>query len=305
MPGLNHVVTAAEPITLDEFIARLDEQGCDLSSAAGMDRASGLLARLWANRDFLVDLALDELKRDCAGQRGANRYGAQVLLLHRASGRHFVRANFWPAADDPLVRASGRQHYFYDVPHDHNFEFLTIGYLGPGYRSQWYDYDYETVTGYPGEAVTLRHCENGALTPGRMLHYRAHRDVHLQLPPPALSVSLNIVPERPDVMWRDQYLFDIDRSCVAAVPTMAPGEAFLRLAVHHAGGDGVDLAEQFARHHPSERMRWTAWQALAGAAADEDGSRAVIERAASDHSALVSHNAAALLARMERVLAQQ
>ena len=42
-----------------------------------------------------------------------------------------------------MFKASGISPFFYHVPHDHNFSFLTVGYLGPGYWSEYYEYDYE------------------------------------------------------------------------------------------------------------------------------------------------------------------
>ena len=53
-------------------------------------------------------------------------------MLHRASEKYFIRANFWPSERDSVFKASGNSPFFYHVPHDHNFSFLTVGYLGPG-----------------------------------------------------------------------------------------------------------------------------------------------------------------------------
>jgi hypothetical protein len=195
-----------------------------------------------------------------------------------------------------VARASGRDHYSYDVPHDHNFDFLTVGYLGPGYRSDWYDYDHDSVAGWVGEPVDLRLTEQGQLSPGRLLHYRAHRDIHLQFPPDSLSVSINIVPENPGLLWRDQYIFDLDQSAVAATQTSVPSEALLKLAVHFGDGNGHDLAQEFADHHPSHRVRWSAWRAIAGA--NVETQMGCYEQAARAASPLVAGQAQAMLARI-------
>ena len=55
-----------------------------------------------------------------------------------------------------MFKASGTSPFFYHVPHDHNFSFLTVGYLGPGYWSEYYEYDYGEVVGMPGEKVDLQ-----------------------------------------------------------------------------------------------------------------------------------------------------
>ncbi len=291
MPGLNRMADAAlTPLALEDYLAAAADLPSDLADEDQLDRHAHLLARLHANRSFLVDASIAALKEQCREQSEVNGYGGQVMLLHRAPGRFFVRANFWPSADDPMAQASGLDHYAYALPHDHNFDFLTVGYLGPGYRSDWYDYDYEAVSGFPGEAVELRPTESGQLSLGRMLHYRAHRDIHRQLPPESLSVSVNFVPEHPGMLWQDQYVFDLDASLVASIQTMVPAENLLKMAVHFGDGEGLDLAAEFARSHPSERMRWSAWRAMIGATSGQ-ARTGLLEAALSQPSALVSGHA--------------
>ena len=111
----------APAISFEEFVATLEEDGFDLSHESGVLAARALLARLYANREFLVERAIAELKDACVGQSRTNRYGAQVLMLPHLPGNFFVRANFWPAIDDPVLQVSGAHQYFYGVPHDHNF----------------------------------------------------------------------------------------------------------------------------------------------------------------------------------------
>jgi hypothetical protein len=298
VPGLNRIASG-DAIDFAEFVARLEENGATLDTEDALETQADLLGRLWANRDFLVDAALAALKERCGTQQATNGYGAQVMLLHRCEGRFFVRANFWPSLnEDPVARASGRSHYSYDVPHDHNFDFLTVGYLGPGYCSDWYDYDHDSVAGYSGESVDLRLTERGQLSPGRLLHYRAHRDIHFQLPPESLSVSINIVPENPGLLWRDQYVFDLGRSVISAIQTAVPSEALLKLAVHFGAGEGKDLAREFADHHPSHRMRWSALRALAGAEMCSERKYSLYEQATGSPSALVAGEAKQMIARL-------
>src|SRR3546814_8782480 len=92
-----------------------------------------------------------------------------------------------------MVRDSGTDPFFYGKAHDHNFSFLTVGYMGPGYWSEYYEYDYANVAGYVGEKVNLRYIEKSKLDEGKVMLYRIHRDVHLQLPADEMSVSLNIM----------------------------------------------------------------------------------------------------------------
>jgi len=248
------------------------------------------LKRLANNRRFLADMMIAELKQRCDGQVKGNQYSAQVVMLH-ATPRYFMRANLWPAAADAVVRQSGTDPFFYHVPHDHNFSFLTVGYLGPGYWSDYYEYEYDRVMGYPGEEVDLRFVETSRLEEGKVMLYRAHRDVHLQLPADSLSVSINIVETGHGTTFRDQYRFDVEKNAVAGILTRTSLEPLLMLAAHHGGGDGIDLLDDFAARHPSDRVRWAALRARAGAAASLDERIAILEGGAADPNRLVAEMA--------------
>ena len=199
--------------------------------------------------------------------RGENSYGPQVLMLKLPdAGEFFMRANIWPSPDEFVMRASGSASFVYGLPHDHNFDFLTLGYFGPGYWSDHYEYDYEQVTGWRGEPVDLRFIERSQLEQGKIMHYRSHRDVHAQLPADALSVSLNVVHASGASGWLDQYGFDVEAGTVGGILSHGASEAFIRIAVGLGSEEAKDLAERFGRSHPSDRMQLAAWSALASVA---------------------------------------
>ena len=256
-----------DAIELDQLVEMLDATPFDVRDESSFAAVGPLLARLGRNGRFLTDLAIAELKTRFNRQEAFSTYGAQVLMLRPANGRYVLRANFWPARDDAVVRASGTAPFFYDLPHDHNFPFLTYGYLGPGYWSDYYEFG-GAADALPGDAARLRFVERSRLEPGKLMLYRAHRDVHVQLPPDAFSVSLNILGYDRAQPWRSQYRFDIASDTVAAALTTTPSEALATLAAQFGGGNGLDLVHSLLRQHPSARMRRTALDALA---AKEDG----------------------------------
>lgn len=277
MPRLIDPPAGAE-LDVEEVAARLDEHGVDLADEASIACCAHLLAGLQRNRGFLADRVIAALKASYAGQLAASRYSAQVFMLHRSPRGYFLRANLWPAATDAVYTASGPLAFAYGLPHDHNFHFLTAGYWGPGYQSDYYDYDAEAVDGRIGEPLNLRFVERSELGEGKMMLYRAHRDIHSQLPPESLSVSLNIMDEDDHVPWRDQYIVDLKHGTIARRPTLTPSEMLLRCAVHLTD-NGKDVAEQFAKAHPVPRVRANAIAALA-AVADDRG--AILERGLAD-----------------------
>lgn len=271
-------------ISLDELIEALDSTPFDPHDEDSFAALGPLLARLGRNRDFLADLAIEELKLRCIRQSTASGYGPQVFLLRPPNGRYVIRANFWPAATDAIVAASGTAPFFYGLPHNHNFPFLTYGYLGPGYWSDYFEYDGRAANGLPGADAGLRFVERSRLDPGKLMLYRMQRDVHVQLPPDGFSVSLNILGQHPSHPWIDQYRFDIASGTIAAGLTTAPSEALVTLAAHLGGGNGLDLVDHLIRRHPHPRMRRTALSALRSARGGTDQAGGRPEPASGDNA---------------------
>lgn len=249
--------------SVEECVEALGDEGFDPVRSESLANAVLALRRLGNNRDFLGDMLVGQLKdrhRDI-GESAA--YGAQSIVLSRPRGGCFLRANIWPSEQDACFRSSGAKTFVYGMPHDHNFSFLTVGYLGPGYASDYYEYDYERVAGYRGEKPGLRFVERSALSEGKLMLYRAHRDIHSQLPAERLSVSLNIMRVHPSEGWLDQYGFDLESGAITGVLNPTATETFLRCAVGLGGAEALDLAEQFGKHHPSDRLRLASYEARA------------------------------------------
>lgn len=253
--------------SLGDCAAALDAAGFDPADPASLDHAATWLRRLGNNKAFLGDVLVASLANRHRAEPPQD-YGPQVIMLTAPGASSFLRAAIWPGQDEQMLGASGGESFAYGLPHDHNFSFLTHGYFGPGYWTEFYEYDYDGVTGWSGETAHLRPMGRHRLEPDRIMLYRAHVDVHLQLPADALSVSVNVMHAVPAIRWLDQYTFDVERGTIAQNVDSGPSETFLRLAVAMGGGEALDLAETFARTHPSDRLRVTAWDALAAREAD-------------------------------------
>lgn len=265
---------------LDEACTGIAGPGFDPAEPEQLANAALWLRRLGNNRDFLGDVLIAELAERHREDVLGSAYGPQVVMLAPPNGNFFIRANIWPSRDEHMLRASGGTSFVYGLPHDHNFSFLTLGYFGPGYWSDYYEYDYAAVTGVRGEAVpSLRFIERSRLEEGKLMLYRAHLDVHAQFPADSLSVSLNVMHTTGAQGWLDQYRFDLDQRKIGAIVSPGPSEAFMRIAVGLGSEEALDLAHRFARQHPSDRMRLACWDALA-AAADEAPARDALWREA-------------------------
>ncbi|WOE76222.1 transposase [Alterisphingorhabdus coralli] len=285
--------TADVSLSLAEALEAFDALAPSVESEEQRDLAADILARLALDRDCISDAAIAELKQYHSAKiatesYGQRQYGPQVIMLGEPRPGWFLRANIWPAKPDYAVKASGEAAFFYGLPHDHNFDFLTIGYHGPGYVSDYYEQDYGSLAGFRGEPAGLRFVERSRLSEGRMLHYRKHRDVHCQYPPEALSISLNLMLTAWDQPWTDQYSYDLERNRIGHILSFGASDILLRLAVDSGLGDGLELAETVMQKHPSHRLRSVALDALYHHFADNPRQQnALLDKALSSDSALL------------------
>jgi hypothetical protein len=266
MPPVIDTPAEAAPCTLAECSEALDALGLDADDPASIAAAAHWLRRLANNREFLGELLTQRLAG--GGEDGLDSsYGPQAIMLSRPRanrpGAAFLRAAIWPSPADHVFQTSGAASFVYGAPHDHNFDFLTVGYCGQGYTSEYYEYDYEAVAGYPGEAAGLRYTGRATLSPGKLMLYRRHVDVHSQLPPESLSVSLNVMRVDPAQGWFDQYGFDLARGTVARWLNANAAEGFLRVAVASGARAALDYAAWVGARHPSERLRLASFEARA------------------------------------------
>lgn len=285
---------------LEEAAVQIRAQGFDPHDEESLDHTARWLRRLGNNKTFLGDVLIEQLAQRHREEPGGNSYSPQVVMLVPPGGSFFIRANIWPSAGDHMVRASGEAAFAIGMPHDHNFSFLTHGYFGPGYWSDYYEYDFAEVTGYRGEAVpSLRFIERARLEPDKIMLYRAHVDVHAQLPADSLSVSLNVMHASGAQGWMDQYKFDLERREIVARLSPAPNAAFLKVAVGLGGEEALDLAHLFALRHPSDSMRLSAWEALAARETDAAARDALWREAEGAGSCLVAMEARARRSALE------
>lgn len=252
-----------ESCSLGECIEAVAQNGFDPDCEDSLAKNALWLRKLTNNRSFLGDILIERLKDQYRTSEGDSGYGPQAIVLSPMRNDVFLRANIWPSEQDHCFQASGAKSFVYGVPHDHNFSFLTSGYFGPGYRSDYFEYDYPAVAGYPGEKPGLRFIERAALEEGKLMLYRAHQDVHSQIPAESLSVSLNIMHVDPVQSWFDQYGFDTDKGEVTRVLSPNTTEVFMRLAVATGHQNARDLAEEFGKYHPSDRIRLACFEAQA------------------------------------------
>ena len=277
----------SDVLPLDEYIDYIATE-VDFDDVDSIAASAPKLRALANDRELVVRHLNDQIK---GAARGEVFPSAQSIFLARGK-RFYVRANIWPSSADIAQGRVYQDHFAYHLPHDHNYSFMTVGYHGPGYVTEVYEYDHDKVEGYIGEQVDFRYLDTTLFTAGMVMLYRASKDMHIQYPPEDLSISLNLMTSNPDVLTRDQFLFDNDKRTLARFPSGLEGSrrvSVIEIAGHLGNADTEDMLQTLAAVHPCRRSRLTAYESLEKLAPTR--SAEIWELAVKDGERLVSNAA--------------
>lgn len=270
----------AEILTCEEAMD-VAERCLDPTSLDSLIDNAWILKALANNAAFLPRLVNEDLKRALEGSTTL-LYSPQSMLLGQSSKASF-RANLWfPAPPEAERGRLEKKLYSYELPHDHNFHFATVGYFGPGYRTDIYRYDRARVKGLIGEKVDLHFSETTELTLGKVLVFESGRDVHTQYTPPSLSISLNLICRDSVEAARPQYLFDLNESKIISLAEhkLTRGVGLLRFAKYLGNGETVEILDAIASSGAQPILRAAGFDALMQLAPEGDRER--IERRIGD-----------------------
>lgn len=247
-------------ITVEEYVDYVGGK-LDLRDEAAIAASAPLLQALANDRDLIVR-RLNELIRQ---QFRTGQVPSVQAIFLGGNETFYVRANIWPSTADIVAGRVFQGQFSYDLAHDHNFSFLTVTYSGPGYETDIYEYDYDALTGYPGEPVDIRPLERVRFSKGTAMLYRASRDVHVQHPPKEMSITLNLMVSLPEHRAREQYFFDLEQGRIGNYPPENDNSkraAFFRIAAELGDGNTAQLFSELMSRHPAARARLAAADAL-------------------------------------------
>lgn len=261
--------SSQESVSVEDYIDFVDANlnPDDLDSVCSHADVFGALLN---NRSLMTDSLNDELSgwRDFQTN---NDYSAQTFILGRSS-RFVIRANVWapPAARNSEEREWEDRFYAYRLPHDHNFSFLTGGYYGSGYETTLYEYDPTTIVGNVGERVDLTFLEKTRLPKGKIMLYRASRDIHSQEHAEDFSISVNLLFVRPQDSLVTQWMFDLEQqTLVAPLQNRAAAQSMLCEVARHVGDQRtIALLDDLSNHHPNPRFRFHTLDVLSDLSGD-------------------------------------
>jgi hypothetical protein len=242
-------------IDLEEFVDHC-ERYVDVNDADSITAVAPMLKALANNRRMLIN-HINKYFRNPSSLENLNTYSPQSLILDERKN-FYIRTNTWtrPIAydgDDSWEKTL----YSYNYAHNHNFSLLTVGYFGPGYATDIYDFDNTGVVGYAGESVNLEFLERVKVEQGKVLFYRRVKDIHVQLPPDDVSVSLNFMPIEKNLGLTEQYSFNIANKTINALvgSQIAQQVDMLKLAGCIGDMNTLDLILHVAMNHPNQNTR--------------------------------------------------
>lgn len=174
----------------------------------------------------LIPRLMGQALIDILDGRRTSFYTPQSFVM-RSSGPVLIRGNLWcPSSSGQGGRSRRDSLFSYYVAHDHNYNFITVGYWGSGYETEIFRINPDLHDGRIGATVPLESEQRATLSTGYVMAYEAHSDIHIQLPQKDLSISINIMVRDRFSDTREQYIFDIDKkekfAKVSAYPDASP-----------------------------------------------------------------------------------
>ena len=272
----------------------------DLTDQDSIAESAPWLRALANDRNLVANIFNENINKYLSGDT-SDMYSPQSFMIamkDNGKKRFYVRGNIWtPVAAASELRALEERVFSYNIAHDHDFRFMTVGYWGDGYETHIYEAEQAIVKGYIGESVPMRLLEKTRLPFGKVMLYRPYKDIHIQLPPPEMSISLNLMIQDLQPCSREQYFYDVERQVIAGYPYHAGSFSrctLVQMASYVGNESTIDLLVDIYKREQHPRMRLTALDGLLQLVPDAASS--LLEQATNDSNVIISEFASAALA---------
>lgn len=164
------------------------EEGYENKQVEICSELSKLTQNNIANRAFLSAALRDPINRQVIS--------AQSFLVYRCE-EFAARLNLW-YPDSQLVNKENleqlRRYFSLGVCHNHNFDFFTIGLLGPGYKTEILVTSQDISNTQVSDKIVFDKKYDYQLKKGNVPFFPKDTHFHTQWAPEKFSLSLNILP---------------------------------------------------------------------------------------------------------------
>lgn len=259
-------------ITLNEFVSFLETSGTieklrnSIYSSEVMSCVATQLRALAANKAHIFSIIIEELEKTDHFQ--SQNYGqAQGFVLYTTPW-YTIRLMLWI----PPGHQASAIPFSYKVAHDHAFDLMTVGFFGPGYRTSLYEFDYNEPIQRTDGLTQLSYKGEMYLRENEVIYYFANKDVHIQHEPESLSVSLNLIINKPDASAR-QTVFDIESTDEGSnlcwgkphfnsIEKIASQRSIFSALSTHGNMRSKKAIEKIAHNHKADEVRALSWVAM-------------------------------------------
>jgi hypothetical protein len=264
------------PLSVADLTARLDAE-LDPRDSACIWGFRHDLARLALSTDEVWAAMVDTITGVSTHRLNGNQ--PSYFFLHNAPS-YSLRANLWlPESTSAPKSALENAAFSYDFPHDHNFDILSVCCFGPGYETDVYTYRDGAYPDALGDIVRVQYL--GRLRQPRYMAFMYEKfvDIHTQIPPEDVVVTLNLLPQVPEEYGLSQHLFEnISRDALRFIgrPLSPEGRSLsavrfagklIQLGLDNTGALGSRL-ERMSTCDPSPHVAAAAKAALEGRSYD-------------------------------------
>jgi hypothetical protein len=254
--AISIISPSSDKISVEEFIDFIESQ-VDIENDESIISASDMLQSLANNKEALIEIFNNNLlKFDC--ERSRSYYQSSTILGAGRKKPFIVRANLWPPIVSATIRTVEESLFSYELAHDHNFNFLTANYFGPGYETDIWENLNPDMQPEVGKLVAMKFLERTTLHPNKLIYFRRKKDIHIQHPPKDFSASLNLLVTTKNDSSIEQLIFNMKNSKIDSFPvgSISSKRIFVIQAAGQLGNENTaDILFRIAKRHPCLRTR--------------------------------------------------
>ncbi len=143
----------------------------------------------------------------------------------------------------------------YGIAHNHDFQLITKGIFGDGYRTKVFKIKSDACAGAVGEPTKLHPQGEFQLCDQSVIWFEAFEDIHIQIPPDDESISFNLIPTERN-FEKPQLFFDTTSSTVSGFPENSFGSTLSYLDLMASLNSSQEVSELLVEIAMSSRSRW-------------------------------------------------
>lgn len=172
-----HPAEVAEPRGLSDLFD-ITETVVDWEDLWAYDALADFMGAAPSFLDEVLAAVFEQVK---GGLEGRIELPSSNSFTLKRWSTHYIRVNFWRRSrSEGSYRPDEVRLYAYGLPHDHDFDLLTVGLAGTGYTTKIYRYDGPSGRDRLPFNVESTFLGDFRVGVGDVLFMECNRDIHIQ-----------------------------------------------------------------------------------------------------------------------------